>query len=226
MIQTCAQCKTPICISKIDLFRNLTLQQQAMVVSFVKRKAFKKGDVFLCESQSLSQFVIVNSGKFKAYTNGIDGKQKVLYHFSVGDFFGQHALFKVVNIPYTIEAMESSSICMIESETMHKLIKQEPELAIAIVSALSSRVAYLENELSSAHQEKIETRLLRLLYDLSKDYGRHTSHEVILQLPLNQEEIAMRLGVTRESISRNLRKLVNQQIIKMPTSKEIILPKM
>lgn len=220
----CKTCQAPVCISKISLFRNLTLPQQAVIISLVKRRAFNKGDVFLCENQTLSQFVIVNSGKFKAYTSGMDGKQNVLYHFSVGDFFGQNALFDKVAIPYTIEAMEPSSICMIDSDTMGKLIKQEHELALSIVRALSSRVAYLENELSSVHQETIDIRLLRLLYDLSKDYGYQTSREVILRLPINQEEMANRLGVTRESVSRNLRKLVNNQTIKMRSKKEVILP--
>lgn len=221
---TCATCKAPICISKIALFRNLTTQQQKLIIDNVTRKSLTKGEIFLNENDALSQFVIVNDGKFKAYTTSEEGKHNVLYYFSMGDFFGQHALFEEVAIPYTIEAMEDSSICMIESEVLKQLMIEHPLMSLAIVSALSSRVAYLENELSSSHQETIKERLLRLLYDLSKDYGVMSHQTIKMQLPLSQEEMAMRLGVTRESISRNFRHLVNDQSIIMASRKEVILP--
>ncbi len=226
MIANCKHCQAPMCISKIALFRNLTLKQQRLIISFVNRKIIKKGEIFLHENDALSSFVIVSQGRFKAYSHSIEGKQNVLYYFSIGEFFGQNALFEKQYLPYTIEALEDSVLCMIDSQTMKQLMIKEPELSLSIVSALTERVSYLEHEITSAAAEKIEVRLLRLLYDLSKDYGKHNKSEIILKLPLNQEEIAMRLGVTRESISRNLKKLVQDKTIRMPSRKEIILPKM
>lgn len=224
MALSCETCKAPICISKIALFRNLTLKQQMLIIQNVTRKEFKKGDVFIRENEVLSQFVIINDGRFKAYTTSLEGKHNVLYFFLSGDFFGQHALFEHIDIPYTVEAMEDSSVCMIESEVLKQLMLQHPEMALSIINALSSRVSYLEHELSSAHQEKIEERLLRLLYDLSKDYGRVGEHSIRMHLPLSQEEMAMRLGVTRESVSRNIKKLVNNKSIHFISKKEVILP--
>ncbi len=224
--QSCNSCKAPICISQISLFRNLTPKQRTLIISHVKRRSFKRKEIFLLENDLLDSFVIISGGKFKAYTNYIDGKQNVLYFFTVGDFFGQHALFESTRIPYTIEAMEDSSICLIESSTMHTLLEKEPGLAVSIVNALAARVSYLESELSSVNHEKIEIRLLRLLYELSKDYGKLTNDEIWMRLPLSQEEIAMRLGVSRESISRNFRKLIDDKTIRMPSRKEVFLPKM
>jgi CRP-like cAMP-binding protein len=221
---SCATCRAPICISKITLFRNLSLQQQLLIIDNVTRKEFSKGEVFINEKQTLSQFVIVNDGRFKAYTTSREGKQNVLYFFLTGDFFGQHSLFEDIEIPYTVEAMEDSSICMIESDVLKNLMIQHPEMSLSIVSALSSRVSYLEQELSSVHLENVEERLLGLLYDLSKDYGVVKESSISMHLPLSQQEMAMRLGVSRESVSRNFRKLISTQRITMHTKKEVILP--
>lgn len=224
MNANCLNCKAPMCISHISLFRKLTTSQQTLIVSHVKRKVFRKGEIFMHEGEFLSSFVIVSQGRFKASTISKEGKQSVLYFFSIGDFFGQQALFEDIMLPYSIEAMEDSVLCMIDSQTMKELMKKHIEISISIVSALSNRVASLEQELSSASAEKIDIRLLNLLYDLSKDYGKHDTYTIHLKLPMNQEEMARRLGVSRESINRNLKKLHEDKSIQIISRKEIILP--
>lgn len=225
MALSCDTCKAPLCISRIALFRNLTNQQQRLIIDHVTRKEFKKNDILISENQTLSQFVIVNEGRFKAYTTSLEGKQNMLYFFGLGDFFGQHALFEKEQMAYTVEAMENSSVCMIESDILKTLMIQHPEMALSIMSALSSRVSYLEHELSSVHLEKVQERLLGLLYDLSKDYGQIQGESIVLHLPLSQEEMAMRLGVSRESVSRNFKKLIKASKIEMHNKKEVILPR-
>ncbi len=226
MIANCLSCKAVMCISHISLFRNLTTSQQALIVSHVTRKVFTKGETFMREGDSLSSFVIVSQGRFKATTHSIDGKQNLLTFFSIGDFFGQQALFDQEILSYTVEALDDSVLCMIDSVSMKDLMKKHAELSISIVSALSNKVASLERELSSVSSQKIEDRLLNLLYDLSKDYGKHEAYTIRLRVVMNQEEMAIRLGVSRESINRNLKKLHKDNAIQIVSRKEIILPKM
>lgn len=215
-----------MCISHISLFRNLTKSQQALIVSHVSRKVFRKGEIFMHEGDTLTSFVIVSQGRFKATTNSIDGKQNLLILFSIGDFFGQQALFNQEILSYTIEALDDSVLCMIDSTTMKDLMRKHAELSISIVSALSNRIATLEQEISSVSSLKIEDRLLHLLYDLSKDYGKDEEYAVRLRVIMNQEEMATRLGVSRESVNRNLKKLHKENAIEIVSRKEIILPKM
>jgi len=226
MIANCINCKAPMCISHISLFRNLSISQQALIVSHVNRRIYRKGEIFIHEGELLQSFVIVSQGRFKTTTTSMDGKSSTLSFLNKGDFFGQQALFQEMEIPYTVEASEDGVLCMIDSVTMKDLMSKNVELSMAIVSALSERVSSLEYELSSASSEKIEDRLLRLLYDLSKDYGKQQASSIHLRLPMNQEEIAKRLRVSRESVNRNLKKMHEEKVIKILSRKEIILPKM
>jgi len=222
-MESCLTCKAPICISQLSLFRNLTPTQRGRIIKHVNRRSFNKGDIFLNQGDIISQFVIVSRGQFKTVNVNEDGKAKVIQYLKTGDFFGQDSLFKEKEIGYSIEAMSEGALCMIDSTTMHELIHNEPDLALSILNELNQRVNQLETELSTIHAESLEVRLMNLLVQLSHDYGVKTSHGIQLNCPLSQDEMAMRLGVSRESVNRKLKQLEKEERIKLQSRREIII---
>jgi CRP/FNR family transcriptional regulator len=106
---------------------------------------------------------------------------------------------------------------------MQQLIRKEPELSLSILANLSSRVEQLENEIKSVHVERLENRLFALLESFENDYGELRLGQRYLRLPLNQEEMASRLGSSREAVSRTLKKMELAGKIKLLPHKEIII---
>ena len=115
---------------------------------------------------------------------------------------------------------------MIDNRTMQDLIQNEPDLALSILNELNHRVNQLENELSTVYVESLEVRLMNLLKQLSQDYGVKQADGIKLNCPLSQDEIAMRLGVSRESVNRKLKQLEKENKIKLQSRREILLYKM
>lgn len=170
--------------------------------------------------------MIVSRGQFKAVSVTSEGKAKVIQLFKTGDFFGQDSLFKEKELPYTIQAVTEGALCMIDNRTMQDLIQNEPDLALSILNELNHRVNQLENELSTVYVESLEVRLMNLLKQLSQDYGVKQADGIKLNCPLSQDEIAMRLGVSRESVNRKLKQLEKENKIKLQSRREILLYKM
>lgn len=222
-MESCLTCKAPICISHLSLFRNLSPIQSGRIIKHVTRRGFNKGEIFLNQGDIISQFVIVSRGQFKALSINEDGKAKVVQYLKTGDFFGQDSLFKEKEIAYSIEAMSDGALCMIDSITMHELIHNEPDLALSILDELNNRVNQLEMELTTVHAESLEVRLMNLLIQLSNDYGVKVEHGIKLNCPLSQDEMAMRLGVSRESVNRKLKQLEKDDRIRIQSRREIII---
>ena len=222
-METCLTCKAPLCISHLRLFSSLSDKQQALIVSKVERIPMKKGEIYIREQDPLNTFVVINRGRFKAYTDSEDGRRSVLYLYRNGDFFGENSLFKPILSPFTVECVEDGSLCTIRADIMAALIRQEPELSLSILASLSSRVETLENEIKSVHVERLENRLYALLESFENDYGELRNGERILRLPLNQEEMASRLGSSREAVSRTLKKMELSGKIRILPHKEILL---
>ena len=224
-MESCQTCRAPICISQINLFRHLSPVQRGKIIKHVNRVAFNRGDIFLNQGDQISEFVIVSRGQFKAVTVSPEGKSHVIQYFKTGDFFGQDSLFKEKELPYTIQAMSEGALCMIDSATMHELIHNEPDLALSILNELNNRVNQLESELSTFHVETLEVRLMNLLEQLSQDYGVQLKHGIKINNPLSQDDMAMRLGVSRESVNRKLKQLEKDERIKLQSRREIIIYK-
>lgn len=222
-MESCQTCKAPICISHLSLFHNLNSIQRGKIVKHVTRSGFNKGDIFLNQGDVISQFVIVSRGQFKAVSVNQEGKAKVVQYLKTGDFFGQDSLFEKKELMYSIEAMTEGALCMIDSKTMQELIHSEPDLALSILNELNHRVSQLESELSTIHAESLEVRLMNLLTQLSHDYGVKENRGIRLNCPLSQDEMAMRLGVSRESVNRKLKQLEKNHRIKIQSRREIII---
>ena len=220
---SCHTCQSPVCISQLGIFSHVSEKHRAKIIASVHRLSFNKGEHVIFETQPLHQFVVISSGSFKCYTHHEEGKQKTLYFLHKGDFFGQESLFKESQSAFSVEAMEPSSVCMIDAATVQELIKQDHEFSLAIIHALSSRIQNLESELSNVTIDPLEQRLLKLLHTLALDFGFETHQGIVLKLPLTQEEIAMRLGVSRESVSRSMNQLKKNEKLRILKQKQVLL---
>lgn len=224
-ISACKTCQAPICVSKIQLFRSLSEDQHRDILKSVVQTRLKKGEVFIHEGTPFSSLVIVSYGKLKAYTLNQHGKESMLYFYNVGDFFGQETLFSPQALSFSIEAIEDSTVCRVDGEMLRSLILANPHLAIQLIQELSTRLHDLEETVKTTQILSLEERLIGLLHQFEKDYGRVTKEGVELSLPMTQEDIAHRLGVSRESISRKLNALQDQHQLKLISRKRILLIK-
>lgn len=223
---SCQICQAPICISRIQFFRRLTHEQSTLIVDQVQRHAFKKGEVALYQGDISDAFSIVTSGRFKAYSVNEEGKSHLLYTFSLGQFFGQESLFEVQEMHYRVEAMEDSTLCSISLAALKKLIYTYPDLGFNLLTEMNDRIQFLEKEITIHSRELLIDRLIAFLWEISKDFGKDLETSISIQLPFSQEDLAMRLGTSRESINRSLKTLEKQNKIKLEGRKQIILYKL
>ena len=222
----CQMCQAPLCISHIHLFRRLSKKQSALIVSLIQRHSYQKGEIVLNQGDETDSFSIVTSGRFKAYSVNEEGRAHLLYTFSTGHFFGQEALFEAKEMGYSVEAMEDSTLCTLSLETLKKLIFDYPDLGFNLLAEMNERIHTLEKELLTHSTELLIDRLLKFLWDSSLDFGKDMGNYIAVNLPYSQEDLAMRLGTSRESINRSLKSLEKLKKLKLEKRKQILLYKM
>ncbi len=222
-VRVCERCVGISCVTRVPMFRSLNDAQRIQVLGLVERIQLNKGDVLLVEGSTLDFLGIVNRGRLKAYTNGIQGKQQILYLFSQGDFFGEHTLFSPAPIHYTLEALEDTGICRIHSKTFEPFLKEHPEIALDMIRELAVRLDSLEHSMVAMTSFTAEERVYELLKEFGRDYGTKTEEGILLKLPMTREEIGNRLGLTRETVSRRFAQLVDEGKIVLLQSKRILI---
>lgn len=219
----CEHCQHQLCAKRVPIFKELNGNEIEKVVNLIIRRSYIKGEMISLEDSMLDSLVIISHGKVKAFKYTQEGKEQILYILTEGDFFGERNLLKNQRASYNVEALEETSICMINKKDFQGLLREYPEISFKIIDELSSRLERLENTVQNMGTRNIEARISAVLLEFIERYGKNHLKGIIVELPLSREGIANYIGLTRETVSRKLSHLQEVGIIEMIGNKKILI---
>lgn len=220
---SCNHCFDSLCMHKVPIFSSLNHEDIIKLAELITHKTYKKGEFILREGEPCESLVIIQEGSTKAYKYTIDGREQILYVFSEGDFFGEQYLISDQVAAFTVEALEPVTTCMLTKSQFRQLLHGYPDIAVKIIEELGSRMSRLEKALQSIGVRNIDARVSGLLLDYITQYGTEEKEGIVIRLPLSREGMANYLGVARETVSRKLGQLENDNIIRSITNKSILV---
>src|SRR5690554_3923334 len=219
----CDGCKNNMCTNRIPLFSSLTEEEMTQTQSLIIQRSYKKGETILVPNEPMHCLFILNEGIVKVTRDSQDHKEQILYLISENEFFGETNLFANIPSSMTAVALVDTVLCTISKAHFQGLIMKYPAIALKVLEELSLRLNKLEQKLESSGAKSIDDRLVTLLEDFSSKYGVTHQQGTLINLPLNREEIANYMGLTRETISRKLAKMHKEGQLKVIGHKQILL---
>ncbi|HEX3078783.1 MAG TPA: Crp/Fnr family transcriptional regulator [Lachnospiraceae bacterium] len=220
---SCGHCQNKLCMHKVPIFSNLEKEDILSISSLIKHHEYRKGEHIFNIGDNVDSIIIMNEGSVKAYKDTLDGREQILYIFSVGDFFGEQYLLSNQTAAYTVETLETVKVCMLSKAQFRELLFEHPEIAVKIIEELGERMNRLENSMQSMGVRSVDTRIGSLLMDFSQKYGQEVPEGTLIRLPLSREGIANYLGIARETVSRKLSQLENDGIIRTVSNRSILI---
>lgn len=219
----CNNCRGELCASKVPIFENLNNEELVEIVNTINHKEFEKGDIIFTEGSEAKTLYFINEGKIKLYKYTKDGKEQILHVLSEGDFFGELDLIKPSKYGFNASAIVSSKICTLSKDEMRDIMMKNPEIGIKVLETVGERLSKVENLVQNLATNDVDSRMAYLLIDLMEKYGKAEEKNISIKLPLSREEMANYIGVTRETISRKLKKFEDEKLIKIEGVKNIII---
>lgn len=217
----CDHCKEKYCTQKVSIFSGLTEIESAQVHHLIQRFTYEKGEMLILDGQKFDRLMIVHSGQLKAYRDTVDGKQQILHIFGPGDFLGERTLFTHTESSYSLEALTPVSVCTIHRNDFQSLLDAHPSISKKILEVLSDRLAHLEKTVEAMGAKTIDKRVSAVLLDFAEKFGRKKKDRIELELPLNREGIANLIGLTRETVTRKMKRLEREGVIRPVGNKKI-----
>lgn len=177
---------------------------------------YDRGEVvFLAETLALAVYCI-HAGRVRLTRPTKSGKLIGVGVRGAGDVLGfREAL---VGLPYQVvaEAITPSMICEVPREAFLRVVRDNVELAHRLMQKLAVEYIGTEAQLVLRADLDVPTRIAHLLNakisERVASEGRLRGARVVR---MGREEMAVLVGSTRESVSRSLRKLSLQQIIRI-----------
>jgi CRP-like cAMP-binding protein len=200
-------------LAATPLFRDLEPKQLEDLARVARRKQLARHEELFHKGDEGAELFVVVEGKLKALTTSLEGDDIVFSILGRGDAFGEIALFSGTPRTATIVAIEACELLAVDRRELFGLLKSHPNAALSLLRVLAERLTSLSERVEDTQFLSLSTRLAKKLSALAADYGEQTAAGVRVDLKLSQEEWGDLVGVTRESINKQIRTWTAQGLL-------------
>ncbi|MGB8812861.1 MAG: Crp/Fnr family transcriptional regulator [Paracoccaceae bacterium] len=170
---------------------------------------YDRGATIFLQGERASAIYIVAEGWVKLYRIAPNGAEAVVGVFTKGRSFGEAVAFRHDTYPVAAEAVTDCSLIRIDADTILRLIRESPEIAVSILSAT---FAHLQSLVAQVEQLKAQTGAQRVA-EFLLELATCPTGACEVTLPYDKVLIAGRLGMKPESLSRAFAKLRDHGVV-------------
>lgn len=173
-------------------------------------RSYPRNTIVVSEGDQTDSLYIIVSGRIKVFVADADGKELVLRNHGPGEYFGEMTLDGGPRSA-SVLTLEDCRFVVVPRNELQSFLAQHPAFAMHLIGNLIRRVRALTNSARSLALMDVYGRVARLLLELAVP----RDGALVIADKLTQQEIADRVGASREMISRILKDLVAGGYLRM-----------
>jgi CRP-like cAMP-binding protein len=204
------------CIEIVPIFSNLTQEEMLEIAAITRDKTFEKGEAVYMVGDKGEKLYVIHTGRVKISRISANGKEQVIRVIGPGEFMGELSLFSSIPMTDNGEALESTTMCIIEGSKLKELMKKYPSIAFKVMEELSNRLEKAENLIENINLHSVEQRLAQALLSISEG-----KKEALLKM--TKGDFASQIGMSQETLSRKLSAFQEQGLIELKGHRRILI---
>lgn len=196
-----------------ELFRDLGDELlEKLAEQSITKKIDRNEVLFLAGEQAKGLYVIA-SGSVRAFRTSPDGREQVIHVERAVATIAEVPVFDNGTYPSTVAAEEPSTLYFLSRENVMRTSASHPELALAAVRLLASRLRRCAELVESLSLREVGQRLAQLLLEQATKTGKANAGGITFRQELTHNQLAARIGTVREVVSRVMFRLQSQRLI-------------
>lgn len=184
-------------------------------------RAFRAHAILITEGDASGPMYIVLDGRLRAYASSDDGRDVVLAEYGPGEYVGELSLDGEVRAA-SVKTLVPSTCCVVPVPEMRAFMATHPDFALHLSQKLVRMVRRLTEQVKSLALQDVYGRMVRVLMELSDPVGG----ERVVREKLTQQEIADRVGASREMVNRVMKDLTTGGYVAVRDGRYAILRKL
>lgn len=191
-----------------------TLEENMDLSDLGITKHFEPGETIVTEDALVHSIPIVTAGSVKVMQSDNTYREMVLYYLQPGETCIMSFLAGLYHDTSKVKAVaeEGAEVLLIPVDKIHGLIREHPEWLNYIFQIYHKRFIELLNIVDAVAFKKMDERLLQFLQKRCEVMESDT-------LPMTHDQLAQELGTAREVISRLLKKMEAEGLVKLGRNK-------
>ena len=193
------------------LFQMLGDEHIEQMLTFSYCKEYSQDQIIFQQGEPLNCFYYVCDGAVKLTRNTRNGDEKIIEVVCPGRTFAEAAIFMgVPQYPVSVSAIKRSTLVAINGKEVIKILKNDSDLTLKMLAHLSRRLHWMLSELDKLTLHNASFRIIDYFLSHVKNIS---SNDYDLELDVPKRDIASRLSIKPETLSRVLKSLQERGLI-------------
>jgi CRP-like cAMP-binding protein len=178
-------------------------------------KSYRKNETIIFQDDQPATLFFIKSGFIKGYDIDSQGAEQLLWLGSPGDFFPIVWAFDITpTVGYFVNAFTDAELYAVKRTVFNDFLSKNPAALQELTHQMATHLNHIYSQLNFREKPRAEEKVANSLYYLSERFGR-ISQGIIkeISLPVTHQDIASLTGVSRETVTQELKKLKDRGYI-------------
>jgi len=183
-------------------------------------KNYPANAVLVNEGDTGDSLFIILSGRIKAYGSAANGREVIYSTQGPGEYFGELTLLDGGTRSASVMTLEPTRCAVVGGAQVRDFLAGHPDFALHLLRRLTRLARAATDNVKSLALMDVYGRVARLLLELAQD----EDGVLVVREKLTQQDIAERVGSSREMVSRIFKQLVEGEYLTLE-GRRIVLRK-
>jgi CRP/FNR family cyclic AMP-dependent transcriptional regulator len=189
-------------LRKHPIFCDLDAEALDQLCRYARHTTLKRGAAIFSRGDSGNSLIAVISGTVKISVSSADGRSAILNLIGPGEIFGEVAVLDGQARTADATANTNCEIFVIDRREFLPFVRSQPALAMKFIELLCTRLRWTSDQVEQVILQDLPGRLASALIRLTEKHKLAPGGRTIA---ITQQEISEMVGMTRESINKQLR---------------------
>ena len=191
-------------LAQVEIFDGLCDEELELLAASSVTRKYPKNTVIINEGDHADSLYLIDQGRVKVYCSDKNGKEFIMNTLEPGDYFGELALLDDDRRSASVRTMEKCTFRIIYKEDFQRVISDHPNIAKVLMRNLTRSVRKLTDKVKSLALQDVYGRVTKVLTTMARP---REDERLFIAERLTQQDIADRVGASREMVARILKDL-------------------
>lgn len=207
-------------LRKHPIFCDLEPEAFDQLCRYAKHSTLKRGAPIFSKGDAGTSMFAVISGTVKISTSSVDGRNAILNLIGAGEIFGEMTVLDGQVRSADATANTSCELFIIDRREFIPFLKSQPALAMKFIELLCTRLRWTSEQVEQIILQNLPGRLASALLRLTEKHKLAPGGRTIA---VTQQEISEMVGMTRESINKQLRVWADRKWVRLEHGAIVVL---
>ncbi len=196
---------------------------QVRLLAVAHRRTLANGDSLFLKGSAPDALFGVVRGALRVSVVAANGREAVIAMLEAGHWFGEVSLLVGQERVYDSFATEATDVAVVSASDFHQLIAQHADVHMAFTKLVCQRLRQALVWIDDVILMPLAVRLAHRLLTIDARVAEAGADRGVQVLGVSQEDLAFMLGVSRQSVNRQLKLWEEQGVLRVDYRRIVLL---